>query len=98
MEQLNGDMSVEQRVFGLPDRPHPASRNLADEAITAAEQAAGALHAQSEPASSGSTSRSPWRRRISPSACSLTRLMKAAPISTYAGRKTTVLKLTTSIT
>src|SRR5260370_29526247 len=68
MEQLDGDGSVEQRVLGLPDHAHATAGNLADQPIAAAEHPPGALDAQSEPPSSGSTSRSPWRRRISRSA------------------------------
>src|SRR5229473_2724186 len=68
VKQLDGDGSVEQRVFGLPDRAHATAGNLANQPIAAAKHAPGALDAQSEPTSSGSASRSPWRRRISRSA------------------------------
>src|SRR5258708_7702082 len=68
VEQLDRDGSVEQRVLGLPDRAHATAGNLLDQPIAAAEHPPGALDAQSEPTSSGSTSRSPWRRRISRSA------------------------------
>src|SRR5712691_8724115 len=68
VEQLDGDGSVEEGVFGFPDRAHPAPGNLADQPVAAAEHPPGALDGQSEPTSSGSTSRSPWRRRISRSA------------------------------
>ena len=69
VEQFDGHAAVEQAVVRLPDDGHAAPRDLADQAIAAAQDAVGALQAHSRPPSStGSSSRSPWRRRISRSA------------------------------
>src|SRR5437763_1221922 len=66
VEHLDSNMSVEQRVVRLPNSPHAASGDLADEPVATTEHAP----AHSRPTSStGASSRSPCRRRISRSAC-----------------------------
>ena len=78
MEQLDRDASIQQGVVRLPDRGHATAGDLAEQLVATSEHALGAWQAHNRLTSSSasaSRARSPWRLRISRSACAWTRLI-----------------------
>src|SRR5690349_21257750 len=93
VQQFDRHRTVQQRVFGAPHRGHAASGDFAQQSIAPAQDALGIGHKRVT-SSSGSTVRSPWRRRISRRAWACTRLTNAGATSRYTGKNTTAAKAT----